>query len=121
MVAHAYDLRDEIAKQHPEWSEDRTLAWVAAVLRDVDTAPIDEPTRALLRFAVQLSRNAPPPTPADLDRLRGHGFSDVDLHDAVQIIGFFNYIVRVADALGVPLDPWLEDFERQLASVPAPA
>jgi len=83
-------------------------------VRDFRTAPIDEPTRALLRFAVQLSRYDPAPSPADLDGLRAHGFSDADIHDAAQIIGYFNYIVRVADALGVPLDAWLVEFEAQL-------
>jgi len=34
----------------------------------------------------------------------------------VQIIGYFNYIVRVADALGVPLDAWLVEFEAALNS-----
>lgn len=83
-------------------------------MRDFETAPIDEPTRALLRFAVQLTRYDPHPTPADLDVLRAHGFSDRDIHDAVQVIAYFNYIVRVADALGVPLDPWLVQFEADL-------
>lgn len=86
-------------------------------MRDFETAPIDEPTRALLRFAVQLTRYDPHPTPADLDVLRAHGFSDRDIHDAVQVIAYFNYIVRVADALGVPLDPWLVQFEADLKAV----
>jgi len=68
----------------------------------------------LLRFAEQLTRYQPQPSAADLARLRAHGFTDTDLHDAVQIIGYFNYIVRVADALGVSLDPWLVEFEREL-------
>ena len=90
------------------------LSYVAAIVRDFQTAPIDEPTRALLRFAVQLTRYDPAPSPADLDILRAHGLSDADIHDAVQIIGYFNYIVRVADALGVSLDAWLVEFEAQL-------
>lgn len=49
-------------------------------------------------------------SPADLDVLRSHGFDDRAIHDAVQIIGFFNYISRVADALGVEsegfIQPW---------------
>ncbi len=47
-------------------------------------------------------------TPDDLEVLRAQGFDDVAIHDAVQVIGYFNYITRVADALGV--EP--EDFIR---------
>ncbi len=44
-------------------------------------------------------------TPRDLDTLRSHGFNDEDILDAVQIIGFFNYYTRLADALGVEPEP----------------
>lgn len=40
-------------------------------------------------------------SPEDLDRLREHGLSDRAIHDATQVIAYFNYIARVADALGV--------------------
>ena len=40
-------------------------------------------------------------TPGDLDELRDIGFDDTAIHDATQVIGYFNYINRVADALGV--------------------
>ena len=43
-------------------------------------------------------------TPTDLDGLREHGFDDRAIHDAVQVIGYFNYITRVADALGVEVE-----------------
>lgn len=39
---------------------------------------------------------------ADLESLRGVGLADADILDVVQIAGYFNYINRVADALGVP-------------------
>ena len=46
----------------------------------------------------------------DVDVLRSHGFDDRAVHDATQVIAYFNYITRVADALGVePEDhirPW---------------
>jgi alkylhydroperoxidase family enzyme len=49
-------------------------------------------------------------TAADLDLLRRHGFDDRAIHDAVQVIAYFNYITRVADALGVKeedfIRPW---------------
>jgi alkylhydroperoxidase family enzyme len=49
-------------------------------------------------------------SPEDLDALRAHGFSDRAIHDAVQVVSYFNYITRVADALGVEdedfIRPW---------------
>jgi alkylhydroperoxidase family enzyme len=48
-------------------------------------------------------------TPQNLDALRARGFSDEDILDAVEIIGFFNYYARMADALGVEPEPhWAE-------------
>ncbi len=41
----------------------------------------------------------------DLAPLRAAGFSDVEIHDAVQVIAYFNYINRIADALGTDLEP----------------
>lgn len=49
-------------------------------------------------------------TPADLEILRSHGFDDVAIHDATQVIAFFNYITRIANGLGVEPEsfvrPW---------------
>jgi len=42
---------------------------------------------------------------ADVQALRAAGWDDVAIHDATQIIGFFNYINRVADGLGVEREP----------------
>lgn len=42
---------------------------------------------------------------ADVDALRAIGLDDAAIHDAVQVIAYFNYINRVADCLGVDLEP----------------
>ena len=77
---------------------------------DYRSAPLDSPTRVLLDFAVAVTRDATQVTPQDLDDLRAHGFRDEDILDAVQIIGFFNYYTRLADALGVEPEPhWPRD------------
>ena len=48
--------------------------------------------------------------PGDLDALRTRGFDDTAIHDATQVVAYFNYITRVADALGVEpeegVGPW---------------
>jgi len=48
-------------------------------------------------------------TGEDLDVLRQHGFDDTAIHDAVQVISYFNYINRVADGLGVDLEPFMAE------------
>jgi alkylhydroperoxidase family enzyme len=40
-----------------------------------------------------------------LEPLRQHGLSDRDILDAVEVIAYFNYINRVADALGIDPEP----------------
>jgi alkylhydroperoxidase family enzyme len=69
---------------------------------------------ALLAFAEKCTRMPNGLAPSDLDALRAHGFSDSDLHDAVQVIGYFNHINRVAGALGIKPDAWLIEFEKEL-------
>jgi len=84
--------------------------FVHAVARDWRTAPLTPPDRALCEFAAKLTLHQHDTSAADLDGLRQHGFDDRAIHDAVQVIGYFNYITRVADALGVEpedfIQPW---------------
>ena len=47
---------------------------------------------------------------ADLEELRAAGLDDAALHDAVQVIAYFNYINRVADALHVDLEPGMPPY-----------
>ena len=55
----------------------------------------------MLDFAVRLTTAAYKIMPADLDRLRAVGFDDVGILQITLIASWFNYINRVADALGV--------------------
>ncbi len=56
-----------------------------------------------------VTRDATKVTSRDLDALRAEGFRDEDILDAVEIVGFFNYYARMADALGVePESHWAE-------------
>lgn len=42
---------------------------------------------------------------ADVADLRSAGLDDRAIHDATQVVAYFNYINRVADALDVELEP----------------
>jgi uncharacterized peroxidase-related enzyme len=61
--------------------------------------------RALCDFAVQVTRDSASIEQGDVDRLRQHGWDDGSIHDAIQVISYFNYINRVADAVGVEDEP----------------
>ena len=47
----------------------------------------------------------------DLSSLKQTGYSDRAIHDAVQIIGFFNYINRIADLLDVEPETFTHEWE----------
>jgi len=74
---------------------------VEAIRRDFRTAPIDERDRVMLEFVEQLTRDATRITPAHHERLRAAGFDDRGILQITLIAAWFNYINRVADALGV--------------------
>ena len=42
---------------------------------------------------------------ADADALRAHGLDDATIHDAIQVIAYFNYINRVAEGVGTESEP----------------
>ena len=86
-------------------SEARREAWLAAVGDDWRRAELDDVERALCAFAEKLSLTPAQMAEADLAPLRAAGLDDVAIHDAVQVIAYFNYINRVADALHVEVEP----------------
>jgi len=77
---------------------------VAALEDDYTTAPVSEQDRAMLDYVVQLTRDATRIGPAYHDRLRAVGFDDRAILQITLIAAWFNYINRVADALGVGRD-----------------
>ena len=82
------------------------------VVRNWREADLSAADRALCEFAEKLTHRQQEMSPADLDRLRAHGFDDDAIHDATQVIAYFNYMTRIADALGVEAEefilPWGE-------------
>jgi uncharacterized peroxidase-related enzyme len=68
--------------------------------------------RALCEFAEKLTHTPKAMMPVDLDVLRSHGFDDRAIHDATQVIAYFNYINRIADALGVEPETFVRPWEQ---------
>ncbi len=77
---------------------------VRALQDDYKSAPISEQNRVMLDFVVQITKDATRISPTDHERLRAVGFDDKGILQITLIASWFNYINRVADALGVGRD-----------------
>jgi uncharacterized peroxidase-related enzyme len=76
-------------------------ALVRALEEDYTQAPISKAERVMLDYVVQLTKDATRIGPQDHERLRREGFDDQGILQITLIASWFNYINRVADALGV--------------------
>jgi uncharacterized peroxidase-related enzyme len=74
---------------------------VQAMEKDYTTAPITTAERAMLDYVVKLTKDATKVSKQDHCRLREQGFDDKAILQITLIASWFNYINRVADALGV--------------------
>ena len=74
---------------------------VEALEKDYTTAPISKAERIMLDYVVKLTRDATQVSKDDHARLRAQGFDDKSILQITLIASWFNYINRVADALGV--------------------
>ena len=77
---------------------------VSALEADYTTAPISEQDRVMLDYVVQITRDATRISREDHKKLRAVGFDDQGILQITLIASWFNYINRVADALGVGRD-----------------
>jgi uncharacterized peroxidase-related enzyme len=78
---------------------------VAQCEHDYREAGLTPPVRALCDYAVKLTRTPTAVGAADVEKLRRHGWDDAAIHDAIQVIAYFNYINRVAEAVGIGPEP----------------
>ena len=81
---------------------DRTL--VETLERDYANAPISPQDRVMLDYVIKLTKDATQCSPRDIEGLRAAGFDDRGILQITLIASWFNYINRVADALGVGRD-----------------
>ena len=95
MEAHAADFRSEGGDEET----------TRRLKLDYTKADLTARERALCDYAVKLTEDPGNIDADDLAPLRAVGLTDRDIHDAVQVIAYFNYINRIADALGTDLEP----------------
>lgn len=104
---------------HAEFLRRVTLEedFVAQLRHDYRNAPITPAERAMLDFVVQVTSDATGVSRGDVEGLRENGFDDTAILQITLIASWFNYINRVADALGVGRD----GLDGSTLSTPAPA
>jgi uncharacterized peroxidase-related enzyme len=78
---------------------DRDL--IEALQNDYTTAPITPQERVMVDYVVKLTKDATRVWKDDIEGLRAVGFDDRAILQITLIASWFNYINRVADALGV--------------------
>ena len=69
-------------------------------------AGLSEADRVLCDFAVKLTLRPGAMQKSDIETLHAYGFDDDQITIATQVIGYFNYINRIADGLGVDPEDW---------------
>jgi uncharacterized peroxidase-related enzyme len=70
-------------------------------MTDPAAAPLDGTERALIAYALKLTRAPREMRPADVQALRVAGFSEEEIFEAAFVTAYFNYTNRVTEGLGV--------------------
>ena len=74
---------------------------VSAVMADMETSPLDEKDKAMLRFVDKVNHESPSITPVDMQPLYEHGWDDAAMYYAITVCALFNFYNRWIDASGV--------------------
>jgi uncharacterized peroxidase-related enzyme len=64
---------------------------------------------AMLGYVVKLTLRPGEMAESDVRLLKDNGHSEVDILQIVQVCCYFNFVNRLADGLGVELEPWFSE------------
>ncbi len=85
--------------------DDATLARIEADWRG---AELDPRRTAMLGYVERLTRTPAAVTREDVEGLRSARFSDADILAIAEVAAYYAYVNRIANGLGVAVEPWLE-------------
>ncbi|MDQ6675859.1 MAG: hypothetical protein M3Z09_01020 [Acidobacteriota bacterium] len=74
---------------------------MAAVLRDLESSPLSETGKRLLRFTDKVNSDSPRISPVDMQPLYEAGYNDEAIYYAITVCALFNFFNRWVDATGV--------------------
>lgn len=78
---------------------------VASALDEIDTAPIAEKMKPVLRYAQKLTRQPNGVTQADADAIFDAGWNETALYHTAAVTALFNFMNRLVEGMGIELDP----------------
>ena len=82
---------------------------VQSILENIDGSPlIDDKTKRLLQLSETITRNSYKIHEGTLQDLRDHDCTDEELFEAIAVASLFNFMDRMADALGAPVEGFQE-------------
>ena len=81
--------------------DDELVAEIEAGWR---AARLDARRRAILEYAVKLTRSPAAITREDVDALRAQGLDDADVLAVCEVTAYYAYANRIADGLGIELE-----------------
>ena len=83
----------------------------ARIAMDPDGAQLPSQDRAILDYALKVTRAPASVARSDVDRLREVGLGDRAIHDVCQVTAYYNFVNRMADGLGVELEDYWGETE----------
>jgi len=82
---------------------------VGQILEDYQKADLTPELLAIVEYALKLTLTPGRMGAEDVERLRAVGYTDQQIVAVNLVASYFNFINRVADGLGVDLEPWMKD------------
>ena len=79
----------------------------AEIGNDWRTAGVSSKRRAMLDYSIKLTHTPGDMIKGDVEALRSVGFTDRDILDITEVVGYYAYVNRIADGLGVQTEHWI--------------
>lgn len=85
------------------------LDLVVQLKKNWHLAELDSPDRAMLGYVEKVTIRPWEMVEEDVQALREQGYSDAAILDINQVASYYAYVNRLADGLGVELEPYWEE------------
>ncbi|MEM9409732.1 MAG: hypothetical protein AAGA30_01380 [Planctomycetota bacterium] len=110
MVHHTRGLRDLLQKDSSKRTVNEIESIVDSLASDIESSEardipfLSDSDQAMLRYCSKLTIAPSSMTQADVDELKSLGFDDLAIHDIACCVGYFAFVNRIANGLGVELE-----------------